>query len=265
MGISTIQSYCGAQIFEAVGLEPRARRAAASPAPPSRIDGVGLDVLAARGAGAARARLPPTARRASLLAGRRRLRVAARRRAPRLEPRDDRAAAARGAPRQTRDDLRAVRARSINEQSRATRRRCAACSQFRHATATPIPLEEVEPAAQIVKRFCDRRDELRLDLARGARDPGDRDEPPRRQVEHRRGRRGPGALQPRRQRRLAPLGDQAGRLRALRRHDRLPRQRRRAADQDGAGRQARRGRPAARPQGRHVHRARSATRPRASG
>ena len=42
---------------------------------------------------------------------------------------------------------------------------------------------------------------------------------------------------------------QAGGLGPLRRHQRLPGQRRRAADQDGPGRQARRRRPAARPQG----------------
>ena len=36
-----------------------------------------------------------------------------------------------------------------------------------------------------------RRDEPRLDLARGARDARDRDEPPRRALEHGRGRRGP--------------------------------------------------------------------------
>ena len=75
----------------------------------------------------------------------------------------------------------------------------------------------------------------------------------RRELEHRRGRRGSGALPPT-QRRLAPLGDQAGRLGPLRRDDRLPRQRRRAPDQDGAGREAGRGRPAARAQGRRVHR-----------
>ena len=40
-----------------------------------------------------------------------------------------------------------------------------------------------------------RRDELRLDLARGAHHAGDRDEPHRRQVEHRRGRRGIRSLQ----------------------------------------------------------------------
>ena len=46
MGISTIQSYCGAQIFEAVGLEPELiERHFTGTA--SRIGGVGMDVLAA--------------------------------------------------------------------------------------------------------------------------------------------------------------------------------------------------------------------------
>ena len=46
MGISTIQSYCGAQIFEAVGLEPDlVARVFTGTA--SRIGGIGLDVLAA--------------------------------------------------------------------------------------------------------------------------------------------------------------------------------------------------------------------------
>ena len=40
----------------------------------------------------------------------------------------------------------------------------------------------------------DRRDVVRLDQPGSARDAGHRDEPPRRQVEHRRGRRGSGAL-----------------------------------------------------------------------
>ncbi len=45
MGISTIQSYCGAQIFEAVGLEPELiDRHFTGTA--SRIGGIGMDVLA---------------------------------------------------------------------------------------------------------------------------------------------------------------------------------------------------------------------------
>ena len=45
MGISTIQSYCGAQIFEAVGLE-RALIDRHFTGTASRIGGIGLDVLA---------------------------------------------------------------------------------------------------------------------------------------------------------------------------------------------------------------------------
>ena len=62
-------------------------------------------------------------------------------------------------------------------------------------------------------------------------------------------------LRRRRERRPAPLGGQAGRVRPLRRDDPLPRQRRRHPDQDRAGRQARRGRAAARLQGVPVDRA----------
>ena len=50
------------------------------------------------------------------------------------------------------------------------------------------------------------------------------------------------------------LGDQAGRLGPVRRDDGISRQFGHDPDQDGAGRQARRGRPAARPQGRRGHR-----------
>ena len=95
-----------------------------------------------------------------------------------------------------------------------------------------------------------RGDVVRLDLARGARDARHRDERHRRQVEHRRGRRGGRALQAAGRRALQALGDQAGRLGPLRRHGGISRQCRHDADQGRAGRQARRGRPAARPQGR---------------
>ncbi len=122
------------------------------------------------------------------------------------------------------------------------------------APATPIPLEEVEPASEIVRRFCtgamslgsisrEAHETLAIAMNRlgGRSNTGE-------------GGEDPVALHARHQRRQAPLGDQAGRLRALRRDDPLPRQRRRAADQDGPGRQARRGRPAARAQGRRLHR-----------
>ena len=95
----------------------------------------------------------------------------------------------------------------------------------------------------------DRRDELRLHQQGSARDPRDRDEPHRRQEQHGRGRRRPRALPADGERRQQEQRDQAGGLRPLRRDERIPRQRPRAPDQDGAGREARRGRPAARHQG----------------
>ena len=66
------------------------------------------------------------------------------------------------------------------------------------------------------------------------------------QVQHRRRRRGRRALRHVRPERQPPLGDQAGRLGSIRRDQSLPRERRRHPDQDGPGRQAGRGRPVAR-------------------
>ena len=111
MGISTIQSYCGAQIFEAVGLEPDViDRHFTGTA--SRIGGVGLDAALDRGDGAPLPRLP--AHRPRAAAGRRRPPVAPRRRDAHLEPGHDRQAPARGrAARQRRlahESLRGVRA-----------------------------------------------------------------------------------------------------------------------------------------------------------
>ena len=64
--------------------------------------------------------------------------------------------------------------------------------------------------------LLDRRHVLRLHLGRGPRDPGHRHEPHRRPVQHRRGRRGPRALRARRQRRPAAQRRQAGGLGPLR-------------------------------------------------
>ena len=62
MGISTIQSYCGAQIFEAVGLEPELIDQHFT-GTASRIGGVGLEQLAQRRSSATSARTrAPTAR-----------------------------------------------------------------------------------------------------------------------------------------------------------------------------------------------------------
>ena len=110
MGISTVQSYRGAQIFEAVGLDRELidRWFAGTP---SRLAGIGLAELAREALGAQHDRgFGPArggARRRS--AGRRLVSVAAPRIAARVEPGDDRDAASGGAARRSRA-IRGVRA-----------------------------------------------------------------------------------------------------------------------------------------------------------
>ncbi len=94
MGISTIQSYRGAQIFEAVGLE-RALIDAHFTHTASRIGGVGLEILATEALERHARAYPAGAGGRPAAAGRRHLRVAARRRAPHVEPGDDRPRPAR--------------------------------------------------------------------------------------------------------------------------------------------------------------------------
>ena len=148
MGISTIQSYNGAQIFEGVGLAPEViERHFTGTA--SRIGGIGLDVIA-RETLARHLRAYPEAGELLPVGGD--LRLAARRRAPPVEPEGDRGAPARGPPRRPRrvrrvggGDERELRAARVA--ARADR------AALRPRTAG-VPLDEVEPASELVKRFA---------------------------------------------------------------------------------------------------------------
>ena len=127
---------------------------------------------------------------------------------------------------------------------------CTTCSSSCRARRSRSPLDEVEPAPRDRPALLDRRHVARLAVEGGPREPGPRHEPDRRPVQLRRGRRGPGPLpHPRPRPRRRQLAHQAGRLGPLRRDARVPGLRRRDPDQDGPGLQAGRGRPAARPQG----------------
>ena len=126
MGISTLQSYRGAQIFEAVGLEKEfVDRYFTHTA--SRIGGVGIDAIAEEVRARHALAFPRASGRRSRSRRRRRVPVAARRRVPPLQPRHGLQAAARDAQRpvpdlqgihaggeradaQARDAARAVRA-----------------------------------------------------------------------------------------------------------------------------------------------------------
>ncbi len=139
----------------------------------------------------------------------------------------------------------------INE---TTTRECHLRGLLRFKPATPVPLEEVEEAPLIVQAVLHGRDELRLDLGRSPRDAGRRHESTGRQEQHRRRRRGLRPLPADVQWRLQAVGDQAGRVGTLRRHELVPHERRRAANQDRPGRQARRRGRIARRQGGQGHR-----------
>ena len=147
--------------------------------------------------------------------------------------------------------------------------------EFRFDACKPVPIEEVEPAAEIVKRFStgamslgsistEAHTTLAIAMNRigGKSNTGEGGEDRRRYAPVKAGetlqsRLGKSRVEvdiPLQRGRLAQVQDQAGRLRPLRRHRGVPGERRDAADQDRAGRQARRGRPAARAQGVRVHR-----------
>ena len=233
MGISTYQSYCGAQIFDAIGLSSefvhrfffgtstthRGRR----PRRDRRGDGAPAPGGLRRGSGAAaRARC------------RRRIRLPPARRGPHVDAGGGRAAAARRA-RQGRRDLPAIRQPAERPGAAELRDPRPLPHQDRGGDRPRAGADRGGRAGGGDRQaLLDRRDELRLDLARGARDAGDRHEPHRRQVEHRRGRRGIGAFPPAAERQFQALGDQAGGLGPLRRHDGVSRQLRHDADQDRA-------------------------------
>ena len=141
-------------------------------------------------------------------------------------------------------------------------------------------VDDVEPADGHPPALLHRRHVARRALAGGARDHRRRHGAHPRPRELRGGRGGRRARRRhRRRRRRRPLGavpapagarerrpgrlpDPPGRLRALRRHHGLPRRRRAARDQGRPGRQAGRGRRAARRQGHRVHRRAAPRRPR---
>jgi glutamate synthase domain-containing protein 2/glutamate synthase domain-containing protein 1/glutamate synthase domain-containing protein 3 len=176
MGISTIQSYCGAQIFEAVGLEPELIDTYFT-GTASRIGGVGVEVLATE-ALERHARAYPTPHDALLPVGGV---YAWRRDGEHHQWNPETIALVQHAVRAANGDVAA--ALSGDATALETVRGAAAFEKYRdyaHAinedaarkatlrgllqigpgegdaadAPQPIPLEQVEPASEIVKRFC---------------------------------------------------------------------------------------------------------------
>ena len=253
MGISTYQSYCGAQIFDAVGLRSDFV-AKYFTGTNSQVEGVGLEEIARETVERHRLAFSdaPVLRDALEVGGEYAYRIRGEAHMWRPNVVADLQHAVRGAlPEKYRSF-----AKQINEQ---TEQLLTLRGMFRIKTAEemgrkPVPLEEVEPAKEIVKRFStgamsfgsiSREAHTTLAIAMnrigGKSNTGEGGEESDR-------------YKPLPNGELDALQDQAGGVRPLRRDHRISGQRRHDADQDGPRGQARRGRPAARPQGRRHHR-----------
>jgi glutamate synthase (NADPH/NADH) large chain len=149
MGISTVASYTGAQIFEALGLGQELVDEYFT-GTVSRLGGIGLDEIAEE-VRPATPGLPDRPRaRAPRARGGRRVPVAPRGRAHLFNPRRCSSCSTPPAPALRR--LQGVHG-LVDDQSSAWPP-CAACSSFdTEATAPPVPIDEVEPVSEIVKRF----------------------------------------------------------------------------------------------------------------
>ncbi len=241
MGVSTVASYTGAQIFEAVGLgEQLVDRYFTGTV--SRLGGIGLKEVAAevaaRHAVAHPSRPEERAHRKLDLGGD----YQWRREGEYHLFNPETVFKLQHATRAKRYDVFKEYSRLVDDQSTrlATLR-----GLFRFKDREPVPIEEVESVASIVRRFstgamsygsisAEAHETLAIAMNRlGAKsNTGEGGED----------RRPPARPDP-------ALGDQAGRLWPLRRDVGVPDQRRRPADQDGAGGQAGRGRSAAGAQG----------------
>ena len=244
MGISALQSYCGAQIFEAIGLDKSVVDRYFT-GTLSRVSGIGLDVIAEEARQRHERAFParPVGPAELDWGGEYQWRRDGEFHLFNPETVQKLQHATRSGQYQIFKEY----TRAVDEQGRNLRHPPGALlAQARRdaAAARPGRAGRVDHAA-----LRDGRHVLRLDQPGGPRDARHRDEPDRRQVEHRRGRRGLRAVSPRGERRLAAERDPPGGVGALRRDQRVPRELRRSPDQDGPGRQARRGRAASGPQG----------------
>ncbi len=252
MGVSTVASYTGAQIFEAIGLGQDLVDEYFT-GTVSRLGGIGLDELAsevaARHAAAHPSRPEERVHRTLELGGE----YQWRREGEHHLFNPETVFKLQHGTRARRYDIFKQYTKLVDDQSKrlATLR---GLFELRVGARLPVPIEEVEPIEDIVKRFstgamsygsisAEAHETLAIAMNRigGKSNTGEGGEDAERYV-------------PLPERRLEAVGHQAGGVGPLRRDERVPAQRRRPPDQDGAGREARRGRPAARPQGLPVDR-----------
>src|SRR5438034_5993582 len=147
MGISTMPSYCGAQIFEAVGLAPElVERHFTGTA--SRIGGIGIEVLAAEALGRHARAYPGTPGELLPVVGL----YAWRRDGEHHQWNPETIALLQHAVRGGGEGTYEQYAAAVNADS-ARRSTLRGLLRFRERADGGIPLDEVEPASEIVKRF----------------------------------------------------------------------------------------------------------------
>ena len=233
MGISTYQSYCGAQIFDAVGLRSDFI-AKYFTGTNSQVEGVGLEEIARETVERHQLAFSdaPVLREALEVGGEYAYRIRGEAHMWRPSVVADLQHAVRG---QLPEKYRSF-AKQINEQSEQllTLRGMFRIKSADELGRRPIPLDQVEPAKEIVKRFStgamsfgsiSREAHTTLAIAMnrigGKSNTGE-------------GGEEFGSLQAAAERRFDALQDQASGVGALRRDGRVSRQRRHDADQDGA-------------------------------
>ena len=186
--------YCGAQLFEAIGLNSDTGRQVLHAAPPASVEGIGVFEIAEEAIRMHKRRVrrrPGARRRCSTPAANTPGACAAKSTCGR--PTRSPSCSTARAP--TTSNTYKEYAQIINDQSRR-HMTLRGLFEFKVDPAKAIPLDEVEPAKEIVKRFATGAMSLGSISHRSARHAGHRDEPHRRQEQHRRRRRGPGALPP---------------------------------------------------------------------
>lgn len=148
MGISTLQSYKGAQIFEAVGLKDEVVDRCFTHTP-SRVQGVDFEVLAEELLRRHELGYPETATALATLPNPGEFHWRASGEKHGWEPQI--IADIQVAGRTNDSDAYWRFSNAVNDEAR---RRCTLRGLIKFREQEPVPLEEVEPASEIVKRFC---------------------------------------------------------------------------------------------------------------
>ena len=188
MGISTLQSYRGAQMFEAIGLNQELIDKYFT-GTASRIEGVGLEVLAREAQMKHEHAFRPATRIGNRAGRRRRLSVSRARRISPAESADGRASCSTRCARAPRSfrDLPGIRGVDRPAEPRPVH---AARADGAARAGARGPARRSGAGHRDRQALRHRRDVVRVDQQRSARNAGHRHEPHRRALEYRRGRRG---------------------------------------------------------------------------